>query len=305
MRALVIGALALSLVGCSRQPPPPASITSCGDANGAPCLGNRAVGRPVALAPSRAALAARAHKSSLAAKTKRPSLAHARAKVRLAAKAAKSTTVGARAEPPAPRIPLPPPAPRPPPQFAKSAADGAASRVDVADAHPTEASSQNSEQRTIQEQIAVAAAAAERLTAAPAAQPKTNKDRPEPAQNTAWGEADRAAATSPNSTDLMVAVLMARPDVKSVSDLAGKTIAIDERYAKSSGTVRTAIVAAGGTEVQLSEGQSTAINRLTNGEVPAAVVALVFPDAAETFPDIKGFKVFHVPLSPRSAKARP
>ena len=305
MRALVIGALALSLVGCSRQPPPPASITSCGDANGAPCLGNRAVGRPVALAPSRAALAARAHKSSLAAKTKRPSLAHARAKVRLAAKAAKSTTVGARAEPPAPRIPLPPPAPRPPPQPAKSAADSAASRVEVADAHPTEASSQNSEQRTIQEQIAVAAAAAERLTAAPPAQPKMNKDRPEPAQNTAWGEADRAAATSPNSTDLMVAVLMARPDVKSVSDLAGKTIAIDERYAKASGTVRTAIVAAGATEVQLSEGQSTAISRLTNGEVPAAVVALVFPDAAETFPDIKGFKVFHVPLSPRSAKARP
>jgi len=137
VRALVIGALALSLVGCSRQPPPPASITSCGDANGAPCLGNRAVGRPIALAPSRAALAARAHKSSLAAKTKRPSLAHARAKVRLAAKAAKSTTVGARAEPPAPRIPLPPPAPRPPPQPAKSAADSAASRVEVADAHPT------------------------------------------------------------------------------------------------------------------------------------------------------------------------
>jgi hypothetical protein len=69
--------------------------------------------------------------------------------------------------------------------------------------------------------------------------------------------------------------------------------------------VRTAIVAAGATEVQLSEGTTTAINRLTNGEVPAAVVALVSPDATETFPDIKGFKIFHVPLSPRAARARP
>ena len=68
--------------------------------------------------------------------------------------------------------------------------------------------------------------------------------------------------------------------------------------------MRTAIVAAGATEVQLSEGSTTAINRLTNGEVPAAVVALVAPDAAETFPDIKGFTIFHVPLSPRAAKAR-
>jgi hypothetical protein len=68
--------------------------------------------------------------------------------------------------------------------------------------------------------------------------------------------------------------------------------------------VRTAIVAAGAPEVQLSAGPTTAINRLTTGEVAAAVVALLSPDAAETFPDIRGFKVFHVPLSPRAARAR-
>ncbi len=98
---------------------------------------------------------------------------------------------------------------------------------------------------------------------------------------------------------------MVRPEIKSVSDLAGKTIAIDDRYAVSNGSVRTAIVAAGASAVQLSEGQTTAINRLVGGEVPAAVLALVSPDAAERFPVIAGFKTFHIPLSPRSVKARP
>ena len=77
---------------------------------------------------------------------------------------------------------------------------------------------------------------------------------------------------------------MVRPDIKSVSDLAGKTIAIDDRYSASNGSVRTAIVAAGAPEAQLSEGQTTAINRLVDGEVPAAVLALVSPEAAERYP---------------------
>jgi hypothetical protein len=108
-----------------------------------------------------------------------------------------------------------------------------------------------------------------------------------------------------DQTDLLVAVLMARPDITSVSDLTGKTIAIDNRYSASNGSVRTAIVAAGAPEIQLSEGRMTAIDRLVNGEVPAAVLALVSADAAEGFPEIAGFKIFHIPLSPRSLKARP
>jgi ABC-type amino acid transport substrate-binding protein len=153
------------------------------------------------------------------------------------------------------------------------------------------------------------ATAAEPLRLPPALSPKADSNRSgsqdiaqrnDAAKNTA-----RAAPAPPDNPDLLVAVLMARPETKSVADLAGKTIAIDDRYAKSSSTVRTAIVAAGATEVQLSEGTTTAINRLTNGEVPAAVVALVSPDATETFPDIKGFKIFHVPLSPRAARGRP
>ena len=64
-------------------------------------------------------------------------------------------------------------------------------------------------------------------------------------------------------------------------------------------------MAAGAPEVQLSEGQTTAINRLIDGEVPAAVLALVSPGVAEGYPAIAGFKTFHIPLSPRSLKERP
>jgi ABC-type amino acid transport substrate-binding protein len=133
----------------------------------------------------------------------------------------------------------------------------------------------------------------------------SNKEKsafPDPAQR------NRAAASepvSPDNTDLLVAILMVGPDIKSVSDLKGKTIAIDDRYSASGGTVRTAIVAAGAPQVQLSEGQGTAMNRLSNGEVSGAVVALVTPDAADKFPAFAGYRIFQVPLSPDSLKAQP
>ncbi len=148
--------------------------------------------------------------------------------------------------------------------------------------------------RTTQQQVAAATALAENVTAGPAA--------PEQKANST---AEKTAAASPNNTDLLVALLMARPDIKSVSDLANKNVAIDARQSASSAIVRTAIAAAGATEVQLSEGQTAAIDRLINGEVPAAVLALVSPQAAEWFPEIAGFKILRVPLSPPALQARP
>jgi hypothetical protein len=70
-------------------------------------------------------------------------------------------------------------------------------------------------------------------------------------------------------------------------------------------SVRTAIAAAGAAEVQVSKGQTTAINRVASGEVPAAVLALVSAEAAEAFPEIAGFRIFRVPLSPRALKGGP
>jgi hypothetical protein len=75
-----------------------------------------------------------------------------------------------------------------------------------------------------------------------------------------------------------------------------KEIAIDERQSASSGNIRTAVAAAA--EVQVSEGQGKAIDRLILAEVPAAVLAVVSREAAEAFPEIPGFGIFRIPLSP-------
>jgi hypothetical protein len=116
----------------------------------------------------------------------------------------------------------------------------------------------------------------------------------------AMAVAEQLTAATPASIDAdhLVAILMARPEIKSVSDLAGKNVAIDGRA--FNGNVRTAIAAAGATAVQVSEDQTRAIDRLISGEVPAAVLTLVSPEAADGFPDVAGYRIFRIPLSPRS-----
>jgi hypothetical protein len=187
-----------------------------------------------------------------------------------------------------------------------AAAGSDTKRAKIVDSHPTDNAAANSNARTIQEQVMAAKGLAERLTAAAmvqASEPKANNTGSSD-HSTARINAEKTAAVSPNNTDHLVAILMARPEIKSVSDLAGKSIAIDNRQSASNGNVRTAIAAAGAAEVQLSEGQTTAINRVASGEVPAAVLTLVSPEAAEAFPDIAGFRIFRIPISPRSLKVR-
>ena len=135
-------------------------------------------------------------------------------------------------------------------------------------------------ERTVHDQVAAATEVTERMTAAALAAPS-----------------DSAKPTQP-----LVAVVMARPEIKSVADLAGKIVAMDERYAPFSVDVWTAFVVAGTDSVDLSAGHTAAVDRLTNGEVPAALLTLVFPDAADAFPEIAGFKVFRVPLLPSASK---
>jgi ABC-type phosphate/phosphonate transport system substrate-binding protein len=111
--------------------------------------------------------------------------------------------------------------------------------------------------------------------------------------NAAVAVAERlTAATS-------VVILMARPEVRSISDLAGKTIAIDSGQSASSATVQTAIVSAGAVEAQLTENGLKALDRVIGGEVPAAVLTVASPEAAEGFPDITGFNIFRIPLAPQ------
>jgi hypothetical protein len=109
--------------------------------------------------------------------------------------------------------------------------------------------------------------------------------------------ADRVTAAT------AVAILMARPEIKSLSHLAGTNIAIDEKQSAASSSVRIAMAAAGAAEVQLTVSQTKAIDRVIGGEVPASVVTLASPDAAEGFPEIAGFKIFRVPLSEREPRS--
>lgn len=166
----------------------------------------------------------------------------------------------------------------------------------------------NSGTRTIQEQVAAATTLAEHVTTAkavPAPEQKSHiTDSSDHLEAVRSSDAETAVPASQNDTDNLVALLMARPEIKSVSDLANKDVAIEDRQSASSASVRAAIAAAGAAEARLSEGHDKAIDRLVSGEVPAAVLALVSPEAAEWFPDIKGFKIFRIPLPPRSLKAR-
>jgi hypothetical protein len=303
LRTLLIAALAITLAGCSRQPPPLATAGSCTSRFVCP---ERTAGPPIKLASAGISSAPTHGKSASARTTEAASPARIRHRARLANKTAKPTRPAAKAEAAASRVPLPPaPSPTRPEPARSAAATADAPPANSTEPHPSTGAA-SADTRMIEAYAAAARMLAERTTAvSPTPAPDTkasSKDSSNRSQPEARG--DTASATA-DDTDRLVAVLMVRPDVKSVSDLAGKTIAIDDRYSASNGSVRTAIVAAGASEVQLSEGQTTAINRLVDGEVPAAVLALVAPEAAERFPAIAGFKTFQVPLSPRSLKARP
>jgi hypothetical protein len=263
---LIIGVLAATLIGCSRQPPPQTAMP----------------GKP-----------------TLAWQREKPAPNHARHAARLARKTAKSSMVaGAEA---ASRIPLPLRSSHVQAAGRAAAATSHATRANIAEPHPTIGVANT---RSIQEQVAAATQVAERMTAATAvASPDikaSNLDKSDNPETATRGNGAKTASPPENNTDVLVVLILARPDIKSVSELTGKTIAIDKRYSASNSSVRTALVAAGAPEVQLSEGQSTAINRVVNGEVPAAVLALVSADAAESFPKIAAFRIFYIPLSPRS-----
>jgi hypothetical protein len=172
-------------------------------------------------------------------------------------------------------IPVPVPSPQASQQTTGNAGASQATRATVTDPQST---ADVPPARTTEEQVAAASAVAERMS----------------------------VPTLDTSLDTLVAVLVAGPDIKSVSDLAGKTISIDDRYSESSiSRVRTAMAAAGAPEIQLSKGQTTAISRLVAKEVPAAVVGLISVSAADSFPELARLRTFRVPLSPRSSNKQP
>jgi len=278
VRALHYGALALvaalALGGCSRQPALQAAAP-CVDLTGAPCAVRPEVAQP---GPSLSGRDVRTHRRK---KVAAAAMRHKRARAHVA-------------ERHAPPPPHQPPVSQATPNAAQSAISlekwSAAAKVETpeARANPTPAPSSNVSGATVQQQVAVATALAERITALSALPAPNAKDQPDAA---AHGEGTAAPAQN-----RLVAVVMVRSGVGAISDLRGRSIAIDERYAASHTKIKAGMAAAGAPEVQLAQGQGTAINRLTNGETTAAIVAVVVPDAAEAFPDIAGYKTFRVPL---------
>jgi hypothetical protein len=107
-------------------------------------------------------------------------------------------------------------------------------------------------------------------------------------------DAEKNALSSPNAGEPSVAIVVAMPEIKSVSDLTGKIIAIDNKYLKSSARIQAAIASAGATDSQLAASESMAMDRLLSGKAPAAVLTLVYPETG--FSTIEGYSVFRVPL---------
>ena len=173
-----------------------------------------------------------------------------------------------------PAVPLPLPSPRATQQTTGKAVASQGARADTPDSSTADVP----DGRTTEQQVAAASAVAEGMS----------------------------VATLDASMESLVAILVTGPDIKSVSDLAGKTIAIDDRYSESSiGRIRTAISAAGAVDVQVSKGQATAISRLVSKDVPAAMVGLVSASAADSFPELARLRTFRVPLSARSGNKQP
>ena len=183
----------------------------------------------------------------------------------------------------------------PPPATLEIAATPAKS--EIAALPPTTADAPALAPRTIQQQVVEATGMVDLVTAIGTGREAANKsDNP----GTEAGEANdtgKTASGSADSSDNLVALVLARPEITSLSDLNNKSIAIEEKQSAASGSVSAALMAAGAAEVQFSEVKAGAIDRLISGEVPAAVLTLASREAAEWFPDIEGFRTFRVPLA--------
>jgi Type VI secretion system VasI, EvfG, VC_A0118 len=192
VRALLIGALAATLAGCSCLLPPQASIEGCTDAKGGACFDRMAAGQPIE--PKSASFktdSAPLEIKSAAAVTKNPSSTHARERAHLAMKSAKPTMIPAKVEPPASRIPLSPRSLKTRLQPASNAAaDSDTTRANIAASHPAGGAVAD----TRQEQVAPATVG----TAIPSPEPKANnKDRSNDAETMLRGDAGKTAPVSP------------------------------------------------------------------------------------------------------------
>jgi hypothetical protein len=172
----------------------------------------------------------------------------------------------------------------------------------IAAAPPVDSAAATPQPATTQEQVAAATELAEQVTAAnPTPAPQQEASNVEAADP---GDTKPTASVATIDTDNRVALLIARPEIASLSDLTGKDIAIEDQQSALAASISAAIMAAGAADVRLNEERMKAMDRLIRGEVSAAVLTLVSAEAAERFPEIPGYRIFRIPLSPDPLKAR-
>jgi hypothetical protein len=190
-----------------------------------------------------------------------------------------------------------------PTRLAKKAEEAKPAAADKTDSSALPNPTPGSEAGTTREQVGTAPAIEDLTTAtarpAQDKQPDGNTDRSSPSAAIPPADPETTALTSPNNAEQLIAILLVRPEIKSVSDLANKVVAIGVSRSDAVAGVRSAIVAAGAAEVQMSEGETLALIRVMDGEVPAAVVSLLSPEAAEAWKaGVPGFNILRIPLSP-------
>ena len=106
------------------------------------------------------------------------------------------------------------------------------------------------------------------------------------------------AALHPN-----VLIILADLGVAGLSDLNHKSVVVAGLSAISQPEVDAALNAAGAGAAQLTEGtKDDAIDRLSRGQVSAAIIAFVTTEEANTYPDFPGFKLLRLPVTGSAAR---
>ena len=95
-----------------------------------------------------------------------------------------------------------------------------------------------------------------------------------------------AAGSARQKDDPRVALVITKDAIHAISELAGKSVAIDSEFTESDAAIRTALVAAGAPEIQMSENLEKAVDRLLRDEVPGAVLGLVLRNGSDKFPKL-------------------
>jgi hypothetical protein len=108
-------------------------------------------------------------------------------------------------------------------------------------------------------------------------------------------ETNTAALGSPNA-EQAVAILLVREEIKSLTELSNKTVAIDGLQAAEIPNIKTAIMKSGAKDVRISEDEKLALDRVMNGEVPAGVISVVSPEESAQWTGVPGYTVLRLPL---------